>query len=141
MQVVPASAYRRMPWKNGSGETIEIAASPEGASLDAFDWRVSMARVDSPGPFSIFPGIDRTLVVLDGTELVLHFENEAVHLTPDSTPHAFPADVFVTASLTAGGSTDLTVIRGDRLRRVVIHANVADRAVDLVRKPVFRQIE
>ena len=51
-----------MPWKNGGGETAEIAVSPPGAALDDFDWRLSMARVETDGPFSAFPGIDRTLV-------------------------------------------------------------------------------
>jgi environmental stress-induced protein Ves len=47
-----------MPWKNGGGETTEIAVFPDGAGLSDFDWRVSMARVDGDGPFSSFPGIE-----------------------------------------------------------------------------------
>ncbi|MDP1908248.1 MAG: HutD family protein, partial [Hyphomicrobium sp.] len=43
MRILRAKDYRRMPWKNGGGETTEIAISPEGAALDSFDWRVSMA--------------------------------------------------------------------------------------------------
>ena len=66
MQVLRAENYRRMPWKNGGGETTEIAVFPAGAGLDDFDWRVSMARVESSGPFSVFPGIDRTLAILEG---------------------------------------------------------------------------
>jgi environmental stress-induced protein Ves len=144
MRVVPAGTYRRMPWKNGGGETIEIAASPEGASLDAFDWRVSMARVDRPGPFSVFPGVDRTLTVLGGGRLVLHFEDGAdVGLTPDSAPYAFPADVPVTATLPEGGITDLNVMtRRGRMSHEVRRHNVesptalaceADEALILLR--------
>ena len=66
MRILRAESYRRMPWKNGGGETTEIAVSPEGAGLDDFDWRVSMARVESSGPFSLFAGIDRTLAILEG---------------------------------------------------------------------------
>ena len=62
---------RRMPWMNGGGETIEIAVSPEGAGLASFDWRVSMARVTQPGPFSSFTGVDRTLAILDGAGLTV----------------------------------------------------------------------
>ena len=62
--ILTASSYRRMPWKNGGGETVEIAVSPEGAALSEFDWRISMATVATDGPFSIFPGIDRTLSIL-----------------------------------------------------------------------------
>jgi environmental stress-induced protein Ves len=111
MRVIPAAAYRRMPWKNGGGETIEIAASPDGAGLDAFDWRVSMARVERPGPFSLFPGVDRTLCVLEGAELTLRFEDGSLaSLTQDSAPFGFAADIPVTATLAGGGITDLNVM-------------------------------
>ena len=71
MQVVRAASYRRMPWKNGGGETIEMLASPAGVSLETFDWRISMASVVADGPFSSFAGIDRTLGIIDGAGLVL----------------------------------------------------------------------
>ncbi|MGO4572495.1 HutD/Ves family protein [Microvirga sp. 2TAF3] len=130
MRVIPARAYRRMPWKNGGGETVEIAVSPEGSSLDEFDWRVSMARVEEPGPFSTFPQVDRTLAILDGVEIVLRFSRqETVHLTPASAPYSFAADVPVDAALTDGGITDLNVMsrRGrvrHRLRRIAISGSV-----------------
>ena len=43
--------YRRMRWKNGLGETAQIAISPDGAALDGFEWRISMAHVEADGPF------------------------------------------------------------------------------------------
>ena len=66
MQILRAANYKVMPWKNGLGSTTEIAIFPANAKLDDFDWRVSMAQVTSDGPFSSFPGIDRTLLVIDG---------------------------------------------------------------------------
>lgn len=59
------------PWKNGGGVTREIAAFPEGAGLDAFVWRVSIAEVAQAGPFSRFAGIDRTLALLSGEGMML----------------------------------------------------------------------
>jgi uncharacterized protein len=59
------------PWKNGGGVTREVAAFPEGAGLDAFVWRVSIADVAQAGPFSRFVGIDRTLVLLSGAGMLL----------------------------------------------------------------------
>lgn len=59
------------PWKNGGGVTREIAAFPEGAGLDAFAWRVSIAEVAQAGPFSRFAGIDRTLALLSGAGMML----------------------------------------------------------------------
>lgn len=66
MRLIRSASYRRQPWKNGGGETIEIAAHPVGATTDNFDWRISMARVEGDGPFSTFPDIDRTLTILEG---------------------------------------------------------------------------
>jgi uncharacterized protein len=59
------------PWKNGGGVTREVAAFPEGAALDAFVWRVSVADVAQAGPFSRFAGIDRTLALLSGAGMLL----------------------------------------------------------------------
>ncbi len=74
MKLYRAHDHKRMPWKNGGGETVEIAVFPPGAGVDDFDWRISMATVASDGPFSIFPGIDRTLSILDGAGLSLKME-------------------------------------------------------------------
>lgn len=72
-KVLRANAYARMPWKNGGGETREIAIFPPAANLDTLDWRISMAVVAQDGPFSSFPGIDRTLCVIEGAGMELDF--------------------------------------------------------------------
>ena len=51
MKLIPASAMRCMPWKNGGGVTTEIAIAPAGATLDNFDWRVSTTQVGAARPF------------------------------------------------------------------------------------------
>ena len=66
MRLVRRADLTPRPWKNGGGVTREIAAHPPEAGLDGFDWRLSMADVASDGPFSAFPGIDRTLTVIEG---------------------------------------------------------------------------
>jgi uncharacterized protein len=58
-------AYRVKPWKNGGGTTTEIAIHPEDAGWDDFLWRVAIANIGQSGPFSSFPGIDRSIVLLD----------------------------------------------------------------------------
>ena len=110
-----------VPWKNGGGTTTEIALSPEGAGLDAFDWRVSMAEVASDGPFSLFPGIDRTLTVLAGEGMELRIEGrEPVMLGQGSDPVAFPGDVPTSAVLKKGPIRDLNVMtRRGRFRHHV----------------------
>lgn len=111
-----------MPWKNGGGETTEIAVFPENAGLSDFDWRVSMAKVEEDGPFSAFAGIDRTLSVLEGAGIVLSVEGAApTPLTRDSKPHSFPADVPTSASLIDGAVFDFNVMtRRGKIRHAVM---------------------
>lgn len=110
MRVLRSADHAFMPWKNGGGTTAEIAIGPPGASLDAFDWRISMARVASDGPFSSFPGIDRTLAIIDGAALRLSVDGQAVELTTQSTPYSFPGEAAVHATRTAGDVIDLNVM-------------------------------
>jgi environmental stress-induced protein Ves len=110
MRLIGPADYRRMPWKNGGGATIEIAVSPSRASLDTFDWRVSMATVIESGPFSSFPGIDRTLCVLRGNGIRLDVDGNATTLTQSSAPFAFAADARVSGTPLDGPITDLNVM-------------------------------
>ncbi len=119
MRLIRSSSYIRQPWKNGLGETIEIAASPKGATTAEFDWRVSMAKVEADGPFSAFPGIDRTLTVLDGQGIELSVEGfDPATIT--ERPHSFPGDAPTSAKLLDGSITDLNVMtrRGSFSHRV-----------------------
>ena len=94
MRILRAQDYREMPWKNGKGATREIATHPEGASLDGFLWRISMAQVNAPGPFSVFHDCDRILCVVRGGPLHLSIAGaEPVRLGMDSPPFHFAADV------------------------------------------------
>ncbi|SFB27485.1 hypothetical protein SAMN03159496_02706 [Rhizobium sp. NFR07] len=111
MQILRSGTHKRMPWKNGRGETVEIAVFPQGATVDTFDWRVSMATVAEDGAFSVFPGIDRTLSILEGHGMELAIEDrEKELLTQASAPYPFPADAPTTARLTDGTITDLNVM-------------------------------
>jgi environmental stress-induced protein Ves len=69
LHLTPEDA-RAVPWRNGRGITRELARWPASDERD-FDWRISAAPVDAPGPFSVFPGVERILVVTAGAGLVL----------------------------------------------------------------------
>ncbi|NTF09517.1 HutD family protein [Agrobacterium rubi] len=111
MKILRASDYKRMSWKNGKGETAEIAVFPADASIDDFDCRISMASVVEDGAFSTFENVDRTLVVLSGEGITLSVDgSEAVELRPDSEPHSFAADAPTKATLLGGPITDLNIM-------------------------------
>src|SRR5580704_10328380 len=103
MQRLFARDHRTMPWKNGGGTTTEIATFPAGSSLDDFAWRASMARVERAGPFSRFPGVDRSIALVEGMGMTLAIAGRG-HAVIDAmaAPLAFPGDVDVEAILPSG---------------------------------------
>ena len=111
MQILQSEHYKRMPWKNGGGETIEIIAFPVQASIEDFLWRISMASVATDGPFSTFANVDRTLCVLTGQSIRLKVGSEpSLLLTSASEPFRFPADVATYSALPDGPITDLNIM-------------------------------
>lgn len=128
--------YRRMAWKNGGGITTEIAREP--AQGDGFDWRISIAEIAQDGDFSIFPGIDRELMLLDGggVELVIGID-EPVALTQRYQKHVFPGEAPVSCRLLDGPTRDFNVmtrrggIRAELIARTIVGSMVffADVAV------------
>jgi len=64
MRIIRVGDQPDVPWKNGGGTTRELLSAPSGSS--GFDWRISVATIAKPGPFSSFPGVDRTLIGLAG---------------------------------------------------------------------------
>jgi uncharacterized protein len=111
MRKLDPATYRTMPWKNGGGTTTEAFILPAGATLDDFEIRVSMARIEADGPFSRYLGIDRTLVVTDGAGLALA-TSDGAELTLDqgSPPFSFTGGDPIHAKLVAGPVADFNVM-------------------------------
>lgn len=98
------------PWKNGGGVTREVVTWPAGAGLDDFDWRVSIATIAADGPFSVFDGIDRTIVLLEGAGVKLRSAQFEHRLDTPYEPFDFAGEEAVECSLIGGESTDLNVM-------------------------------
>ncbi|RDU97031.1 HutD/Ves family protein [Trinickia dinghuensis] len=120
-RIVRASALTATPWKNGGGVTREIAAYPVGASLDTFVWRVSVADVERAGPFSKFPGIDRTLVLLAGAGMHLSEAHGVTHALMEPLSVArFDGEAALDAQLVDGATRDFNVmVRRERASATV----------------------
>lgn len=88
-----------LPWKNGRGRTRELlaAADPEGRIL----WRLSLADIERNGPFSIFPGMRRHHVVVQGAGLTLYGDSREIAARP-----------FVAVEFSGGTALDAILTKG-----------------------------
>lgn len=104
--------YKTTPWRNGNGRTTEIAIAPAGASLDGgFDWRLSIAEVTADGPFSSFPGYDRSLSLLSGGGILLDAgEDGDIELREAFKPVRFPGEWQVEGRLLGVAVRDLNLM-------------------------------
>ena len=102
-------ALRADHWRNGGGVTYELAIGPAGATLDAFDWRVSVAEIEGDCAFSTFGGVDRIIALVQGPTM---------RLTIDGTPHElssqrplrFAGESVTTCAVPDGPTRDLNVM-------------------------------
>lgn len=99
-----------VPWKNGGGSTIEIAIGPPDAGFDDFDWRVSLATIAEDGAFSRFPGVDRTLALVDGHGMTLQIDGEPTLISDAEPVIAFDGSSEVQARLNRGPTLDFNVM-------------------------------
>lgn len=85
LRVFALSALPDEPWRNGGGRTRTIATRMRDAnSLNAdteseppWDWRLSVATIARSGPFSAFPGVDRSSLLLGAGSIELSAMGEA----------------------------------------------------------------
>ena len=117
IHLTPAD-WRWQPWANGRGRTAELWRLDRGGAQVA---RLSLARVDQDGPFSVLPGIARNLTVLTGPGFRLTGPGGALDCRP-LTPVAFDGGLSWNASGTrAGPSEDFNVMTAAHLPRPQVH--------------------
>ncbi len=106
------AAAPRVPWKNGGGSTQELVCWPPGAGMDGFEWRVSVATIATPGPFSAFPGVDRQIMLLagDGVHLSSGAGGWEHTLDQPGAPLAFAGEAPVDCRMLGGASTDFNLM-------------------------------
>lgn len=88
-------------WKNGMGVGRHIAAWPEANDSDDFDWQISTAEMTGTLPFSLYPGVDRSLCVTAG-RLVVKSDSRLVDLSKESEPLAFPGEEEIVGTASDG---------------------------------------
>ena len=107
------------PWRNHGGTTAEVVSAPEDASLSDFAWRVSIADVTHDGPFSEFEGVDRIIMVIEGTGLILKVEG-VEHILKPMRPFNFSGDAVTTARLIDGPTRDINIMTRRELTTAVL---------------------
>ncbi|MFF4495096.1 HutD family protein [Streptomyces sp. NPDC001546] len=132
-RILRAADRTAAPWKNGGGVTREIAAGPEGAGTEDFDWRVSLAEVAADGPFSRFPGVDRTLTLAEGAGMELTLAGARRRLDERYAPGDFPGDEPTDCRLLDGPVVNFNVMY--RRGRVEAHTAVIRGALALAAPP------
>ncbi|WP_329619198.1 HutD family protein [Streptomyces sp. NBC_01255] len=96
-------------WRNDGGATRQIVSWPVGS--EEFGWRASVADIDRDGPFSAFPGVDRTLTLLagDGVRLACPGVFDRL-LDRAGEPFAFSGDLELAAELPGGSCRVLNIM-------------------------------
>ena len=119
-QVIPANEYQRERWKNGAGWTRQIIRVPD---CDDWDWRLSIAEIESDAPFSLFPGVERELVLLQGNGLRLHFGNGSItELLPPHGRMRFAGEEVLSSELLDGPTHDFNLMwRRERISAEFLH--------------------
>lgn len=126
---IPYASLAAAPWKNGGGSTTEIAVFPAGAGFDDFDWRISLATIARSGAFSVFPGIDRSLTLVEGDGVTLTLDGQPFALCAAAPLIVFAGEAAVHATV-ASPTTDFNVMTRrsccrHRLTRVAAPAGMA----------------
>lgn len=97
------------PWRNGGGQTSEIAVAPAASANADFDWRLSIARIDGNGEFSAYPNVDRLLMPLSEGGLDLLVDGVR-HSIPRFEVIPFAGEARVSAVGVTAPSLDLNIM-------------------------------
>ena len=116
-------AYRRTPWKNGGGVTIDIAddyaSGVTPGSWSGMLWRFGRTRIETPAPFSDLSGFDRILTVIGGRGLTLDVEGgAALDVREPYRPVRFRGEDRIVSRLEAGPVAVLNLL-ADRTKYTI----------------------
>ena len=127
MRVQRFGEHRAMPWANGLGTSYEVASDRNADG--EWTWRVAIAPVVIDGPFSVMPGVDRQLVVINGEGMTLSIDGEIVECPPGRVVR-FAGDSVTIARLVDGPVVDLGLmtVRSSVIGSMVVIADAGDVA-------------
>ncbi len=95
-RVISKSQLKTIPWKNGGGKTTEIYLIQVKGQII---FRLSIGLIASDGPFSLYPGINRTISLLAGAGFTLISPDSEIVIDDNLAVHAFSGETSVECRL------------------------------------------
>lgn len=139
MRIIRRSSFTAVPWKNGGGITHEALRVPAGGG--PFRWRVSVAHIESSGPFSDFAGYRRFMTLLSGAGLRLTFSGGPPGHPAESELRevgdlvAFDGAAAAHCDLLNGPCVDLNLMVAECVRSVQVRIEALHAALALAPAP------
>jgi environmental stress-induced protein Ves len=112
-----------VPWKNGGGSTLELYKKEHPENPNEFIFRISIATVETSGPFSVFNHIDRTLLLLKGAGMKLFFATHSTVLEKPLSPLIFRGEELVNCELINGTCLDFNIMTDRRYGKSHLEIN------------------
>ncbi|MEQ1874098.1 MAG: HutD family protein [Ilumatobacteraceae bacterium] len=106
-ELIRADAVAPQLWRNGGGQTRELLAWP---SADNCMLRIALADIDVDGPFSIYDGVERWIVVISGVGIDLSFSDGDRRLRLGDDPLRFDGADAPDCRLLDGPTRDLNLM-------------------------------
>lgn len=119
IDVHPLDSVAPEAWRNGGGTTRALATGGDA-------WRVSLASIERDGPYSRFPGIERTSLIVSGAGVTLTSDEAVVQLRPFAA-ETYDGDVAWAAALVGGPCVALNAMTAKGRYRA--HVCVVDAPV------------
>lgn len=132
---LPASGFRRTPWKNGGGVSTDIAdcyrpdATP--GSWNGVIWRLGRTQIVAPGPFSDLAGYERLQVVIAGRGLVLVTHEGEIDLREPLRPVRYDGGTPIVTRLEQGPVEVVNLIADRALCEIALDVPEPGEPVEL----------
>lgn len=125
LRAIPRSEQREEPWANGAGSTTVLMREPDTA-----EWtiRISIAKVETPGPFSELQDTRRVLVPLDAP-MALRFPDGRELAAPRFGTLRFDGSPAPAGLLPEGATRDFNLMLRDGARGGVLPRTLIDSMV------------
>ena len=118
--IVTPEAVDPQPWRNGLGTTRVIHES--------LAWRLSLAEIRGTLSFSLFPGMERILVLVSDAPLTLTIDGEIRRVTRGRMVR-FAGEAAVTPSPASSGATVLNLMTARSIAEPTASPVLVDGAV------------